>query len=164
MLGKSHSGSRSQFLELSAELCVKIYGMVAEEAGAKLRKHGSGSLCSPLSLMRVSRRAHDEYQDVLNVSAGPVTVYVRDFDFSHLVRSIKRMSERELKSLPSLSISTSRKVIVLLNVTKNCPQNPEKLQFWILRRERRARRAPGPESRTKEEGLRRDGMEDTCRC
>lgn len=128
---------RSRLLELPTELFQIILGEVAEDSGAFLSRKGTG-LRSNSGLMCVSRAVHDEYQSILNVSASTIHATVLDFDFSHIVRFLNRLTDRELKALPTVALPTQRKFVITLTPTKIV--NPEKLQTWLLRLEHPSKR------------------------
>lgn len=128
---------RSRLLELPTELLDMIYGHVAADAGAFLCRK-STSLYSTSGLMCVSREVRDGFQSILNISALEVRTKVMNFDFSHIVRFLNQLSERELNALPTVALPTERKFIIKLKPTLTA--NPETLQTWLLRLEHPSKR------------------------
>ncbi|KAK5123220.1 hypothetical protein LTR85_003419 [Meristemomyces frigidus] len=125
----------SPLLDLPAELRNDIYEYVAINSGAALHRRTKGKLASGTALCRVSKQVRDEYQAVLYISAPIIDAHVKNFDFSHIVTFLNKLSERELSALPTLNSPTHRKLRIHLEITRECPQNPEGLQKWLVRRE-----------------------------
>lgn len=125
-------GNRSRLLDLPTEIFDMILELEAVRAGAYLNRRSS-SLRSASSLMLVSRHVRNQYLNVLNASASPIRTTVQNFNFSHIVTFLNRLSERELKSLPTVALPTERKFIIKLTPTQ--ATNPEQLHRWLLRLE-----------------------------
>ena len=126
---------RSLLLELPAELRNHVYEEVAKDSGAILHPRGGGNLVSRSNLSRVSRQVRREYQSVLTLCATPIEAVVRDFDFTHVVRFLNRLSARELDTISGVTARSQRVIVIGLRLSENCPRNPEKLHSWLLRRE-----------------------------
>lgn len=120
----------SPLLDLPIELFDMILEYVAADAGAFLSRK-STDLCSRTGLMGVSHQVRNQYQSVLNVSASEIRTKVKDFDFSHIVKFFNKLSDRELNTLPTISLPTERKFVITLMPTT--ASNPEQLHSWLLR-------------------------------
>lgn len=120
----------SRLLDLPRELFDMILSHVAADAGAILRRN-STDLRSPSGLMGVSHSVRDQYQSVLNISALEIKTEVKEFDFSHIVKFFNKLSDRELSTLPTITLPSERKFIITLMPT--AATNPESLHRWLLR-------------------------------
>ena len=125
--------TRCHLLELPIELRQHIYGFVAKDTTAHLHHRTRGKLVSQCGLKRVSHQVHDEYESVLYLAAGKIAAHVKDFDFAHMVRFMNCLSEREMKTLAILGLPGTRVLHISIDITKECPRNPEGLQKWLVR-------------------------------
>lgn len=136
-------GRPSLFLALPPELRNHVYSFVAADAPpVVLHPKTRGRRLSKSPLMTLSKQVSEEYQAMLYFSVPGITAYVKDFDFGHVVTFLNKLSEAEVKALPSLNtanaapainIPTERKVLVELEITKACAHNPESLHRWLTR-------------------------------
>ncbi|KAK5123162.1 hypothetical protein LTR85_003360 [Meristemomyces frigidus] len=124
----------SLFLALPAELRNLVYSYAAGNvASAVLRPQVRGKLLTQAALNTVSKQVSQDFQAMLYLSVPGVTAYVKDFDFGHVVTFLNKLSAAEMGALSTLTVPTERKVSIKLEVTKNCPHNPESLHRWLTR-------------------------------
>lgn len=122
----------SPFLELPAELRNEIYDYVAPSYTAVLRQNARGRLLTNSPLAAVSRQVCEEYIATLYLCA-PITAHVKNLDFSHLVTFLNKLSDRELRALPSVNVPSERHILIKLNITDACPPISDMLNRWLLR-------------------------------
>ena len=120
------------FLALPAELRDLIYDLVAASAGATLRPRSHGHLSSPSGLSSLCKQVCVEYHAALCRSA-PITAYVRDLDFSHVITFFNKLAPNELLALPSRATSTDRHFQVHLECTLEGTPHGEGLRRWLNR-------------------------------
>ena len=117
------------FLTLPAELRNIVYGMVAEEYTAYLKKR---ILTDRSNLVLVSRQIRDEYRPVSLLCAKNIQTKVVDFDFRHIVTFINRLSTTEVNALPNATKPGTRRIDVTL-VFSNNPADYYLLRRWLNR-------------------------------
>ena len=118
---------RCAFLDLPPELRNKIYEYVAIESVTVLHPCARGKLSNSSPLCRLSRQVHDEFMDMLHTAAPEIKALVKDFNFSHVIRFLHRLSDRELDTLPTLDKPSLRRFVIELEVTSSGIKNPEGL-------------------------------------
>lgn len=131
------SPTTSRFLQLPVEIRQEIFRYITIERPAALRPRGRGNLeTTERSLLSVSKQVRHEYRWSVHHFAS-IRAHVKNFDFGHVVKFLNKLSEHEVKELPTLNTGAnnakSRKLLVVLEITPDCPENPESLQRWLLR-------------------------------
>lgn len=117
------------FLNLPAELRNIVYGMVAEECTAYLKK---GKVTDRSNLALVNRQIRDEYHPVSLLCAKGIRTEVEDFDFRYIVTFINRLSTNEVNALPNATKPGTRRIDVTLVFSKN-PADYYLLRRWLNR-------------------------------
>ena len=117
------------FLTLPAELRNIVYGMVAEEYTAYVKKR---ILTDRSNLALVNRQIRDEYHPVSLLCAKNIQTKVVDFDFRHIVTFINRLSTSEVNALPNATKPGTRRIDVTL-VFSNNPADHYLLRRWLNR-------------------------------
>lgn len=108
------------FLKLPGELRNKIYSQVGDgDFEAYLDPQYPGKLmpASP-ALFRVSKQIHNEYLDAVYLRAD-IIARVVDFDFAHVITFIDNLAERARNTLPHINPSSTRNIIILLDITED---------------------------------------------
>ncbi|SMY20496.1 unnamed protein product [Zymoseptoria tritici ST99CH_1A5] len=122
------------FLSLPPELRDLVYQQIAGSTPVTLP--GPPRKCKLVgrsSLLSTSRQIRDEFLGVLDTHATPIMTTVVDFNFSHIIRFLDHLSDRELHALPTVDAPSSRQFCIRLVINERCPPNPEGLQAWLLR-------------------------------
>ncbi|KAK3648189.1 hypothetical protein LTR56_007601 [Elasticomyces elasticus] len=122
-----------RFLELAAELRAAIYEYSALHSTAILRPNHGGRLLSNSPLARVSHQVRDEYAAAVYLAAPVITADIFNLNFTHLVTFINKLSDRELRVLPSLDVPSSREILVKVHLTGKTVPQLEMLNRWLLR-------------------------------
>jgi len=125
----------SRFLALPAKLRNEIYGYIgADVSSAFIHRRARGKLLTVSPLTSVSKQVADEYQAILYITVPKVIASVKDFNFSHIVAFLNKLSDAEVNALPDLVASPGeRQIVAQLEVTKSCSHNPETLHRWLTR-------------------------------
>ena len=122
----------SLLLSLPAELRNKVYEHVASYSDTGLRI-GATVLASSSALPEVSKQVRDEFLAQVFLTAPTIRVLVRNFDFSHIVTFFNRLSDSELRALPTTNLPTDRKMTIEITITNAIWYHTEGL-FRGLRR------------------------------
>lgn len=122
------------FLGLPPELRNHIYTYVInDDPTAYIRHSNRGCLVNNSGLSNVNRQIRDEFTSLLHVSATSIVAKVTNFDFSHIITFLNRLSEIDLETLPSTSHAANQKLIVRLAVRSRVADHRSKLQRWLNR-------------------------------
>ena len=122
-----------RLLDLPAELRNDIYEKIAKEETAHLNKMSRGNLGCSSALPYISRQVRDEFLVILTLVAPGITTTVSDWDFTHIVRFLNRLSDAELKAMPTVKQSSSRKMNIWLRITCHPQHNMDLLTRWLNR-------------------------------
>lgn len=130
---KQNLGQPSLLLDLPAELRNTIYTMVLEDTEVLLSRNTTKkALAVGCALPRVNKQVRDEFMAVALLSAD-IRTTAMDFDFRHIVTFLNRLSDAELKALPSVTVPSQRRITVDLIISDRCPVRPPYFQRWINR-------------------------------
>ncbi|KAK3670033.1 hypothetical protein LTR78_010064 [Recurvomyces mirabilis] len=122
-------------LDLPAELRNAIYEYAALDATAVVRPNVRGKVLSNSPLTRVSHQVREEYSSMLLLTAPTITAHVKDLDFAHIVALLNRLSDQELRALPSITLPSDRSIRINLHITEACATHSDTLTRWLLRLE-----------------------------
>ncbi|CAD0045241.1 unnamed protein product [Aureobasidium pullulans] len=101
---KSTSGNRPhlRFLDLSPELRNNIYNKIIEDSSLiLLRSNVNRTLISSSAFSRVSKTTRSEFLPLALKTTPIIKTAVRNWDFSHIVNFLNRLSDDELEMLIS---------------------------------------------------------------
>jgi hypothetical protein len=85
-------------MKLPPELRNQVYKYIAEDTEARLLPKTNGLLISKSPLLAVDKQIRTEFQGSLYLHS-PIKTHVKDFNFSHIVTFINKLSDGELKAL-----------------------------------------------------------------
>lgn len=131
-------------LDLPPELRNEIYEYVAASSGDVhvLDSRRCGKLITNASLGRVSRQVRDEFMAAVCLCAPKITARVKDFDLDHVAVFFDGLSRQQLDSFTAgrptegpgrRVVGAERSLEIKLQVTGECPDQPESLQPWLVR-------------------------------
>ena len=144
-LNMASSGIRKQdsnpcapfrFLELPAELRMRIYSFVSCYCHASICHHGKNKskLVTKCPLGLVSKQVRAELIPVLYWHSNVVATKVQDFDFRHIATFLNRLSPAELAVLPDKHQTANTNCFcVFLRFSATCPAHPKQLSRWLRR-------------------------------
>ncbi|KAK4551821.1 hypothetical protein LTR86_010907 [Recurvomyces mirabilis] len=127
-------------LDLPAELRNAIYEYAALNATAVVRSNVRGKVLSNSPLTRVSHQIREEYSSMLLLTAPTITAHVKDLDFAHIVTLLNRLSDQELRALPSTNLPSGRSIRINLHITQTCSPHSDALMRWLIRLEHPTKR------------------------
>lgn len=90
------------------------------------------ALATKAALPGVNKQVRDEFLSTALLH-GAIHTASLDFDFRHIVAFLNRLSDAELRALPSTNIPTQRKITIDLTVSDGCPRKPKYFDRWINR-------------------------------
>ncbi|KAK5733263.1 hypothetical protein LTR17_009872 [Elasticomyces elasticus] len=131
---KEDPSKLSLLLDLPAELRNAIYEFVLVSTGGVLvsRSATRRTLASSSSLPRVNKQIRDEFLATAMLMAEVHTTSV-DFSFRHIVAFLNRLSDEELRALPTTKLLTQRKIIIHLHPSIDSVEQPQYLERWLNR-------------------------------
>lgn len=147
---------RSLLLELPAEIRNSIYEEVAADSQALISRRHRGTLLSKSGLGRLSRQVRSEYHAALYLYAPKITARVKNSDFGHVVTFLNRLSDAEMRALPSVQVASNRRVTLELEL------GSDRVDYDLLRRW--LRRCGHPTKRGTNIGFSYDDPKRTYRC
>ncbi|KAK3703987.1 hypothetical protein LTR37_014090 [Vermiconidia calcicola] len=123
------SGKGSCLLRLPTELRNYIWELAAFQQPTLLLPSRHGSLASASGLWRVSQQVHEEFQHCVE-HYGHITAIVVDFDFTHVMEFIARLSGG---AIATRSQPTARTLLIKVKVSTACSPKPASLRVWLDR-------------------------------
>ena len=119
-----------RLLDLPGELRNMIYVDVAQQSTAVVKRR---QLTDHSGLLEANTQLHDEYLSMLILHASKIQVEVTNFDFRCAVTFINRLSNTEINALPTVAKPSTRKIEIVLVVTKTVSKNEDLLSRWLNR-------------------------------
>ncbi|KAK4888184.1 hypothetical protein LTR27_012889 [Elasticomyces elasticus] len=131
---KENPSKLSLLLDLPAELRNAIYEIVLASTGGVLlsRSATRRALASSSTMPRVNKQIRDEFLATAMLMAEVHTTSV-DFSFRHVVAFLNRLSEEELRALPTTKLPKQRKIIIHLHPSIDSVEQPQYLKRWLNR-------------------------------
>ncbi|KAK5675196.1 hypothetical protein LTS10_012272 [Elasticomyces elasticus] len=131
---KEDPSKLSLLLDLPAELRNTIYETVLASTGGVLlsRSATRRALASSSTMPRVNKQIRDEFLATAMLMAEVHTTSV-DFSFRHIVAFLNRLSEEELRALPTTKLPKQRKIIIHLHPSIDSVEQPQYLERWLNR-------------------------------
>ncbi|KAK3624749.1 hypothetical protein LTR56_020802 [Elasticomyces elasticus] len=131
---KEDPSKLSLLLDLPAELRNAVYEMVLACTGGALlsRSATHRALASSSAMPRVNKQIRDEFLATTMLLAEIHTTSV-DFSFRHIVAFLNRLSDEEIRALPTTKLPTQRKIIIHLHPNIDSMEQPQYLKRWLNR-------------------------------
>ena len=107
-----------------------IYEFAAQQSTAFVKGR---QLTDRSGLLEVSAQLREEYLPILILNAPKIQIEVTNFDFRHAVTFINRLSTIELSTLPTFTTPSTRKIEVMLIISKGATKNQALLRRWLNR-------------------------------
>ena len=130
---KEDANKLSLLLDLPPELRNKVYEAVRKitkiTLGTHARKH---FLSSSSTLPRVNKQTRNEFLGDAMIRAD-IHIVSEDFDFRHIVTFLNTLPQDDLSVLPTLGTSSTRKIMVTINVASARHCDPTLLRRWLKR-------------------------------
>lgn len=128
------SEASSPLLELPAELRNNIYAMVLEDTAVYLSRTSNKPLATKSALPRVNKQILEEFLSIAVVLGG-IHASVLNFNFSHIVTFINKLSEAEMRTLSTVHIPSQRTFTIALLVERMPATGSvkHKLDRWLKR-------------------------------
>ena len=130
---RSQQPQAFRFLDLPAELRNNIYEKVAEDETAYLKKNTRGNLACASGLSCLNSQVRSEFLAILILVAPQIVTLVTNWDFSHVVRYLNKLSDAELNALPTVKTPSARSMDIQLRVTHEPRFNIDFLTRWLNR-------------------------------
>ncbi|KAK3615946.1 hypothetical protein LTR22_027232 [Elasticomyces elasticus] len=131
---KADTSKLSLLLDLHTELRNAVYEMVLACTGGALLSRSATyrALASSSAMPRVNKQIRDEFLATTMLLAEIHTTSV-DFSFRHIVAFLNRLSDEELRALPTTKLPTQRKIIIHLHPNIDSMEQPQYLRRWLNR-------------------------------
>ena len=126
------------FCTLPGELRNQIYEQVAEDDRITVLEENAGDRFSVQShylsrFNNIDPQIQKEHVSVAYGRSRSIETTVRDFDFAHLMAFLDDFNDDAMKTFPTLDRSSTRRFIIRMEMTAECPRNLDNLTRWLDR-------------------------------